>query len=249
LLACVLLAACATQGTRELATLSDQTAAQRRAEIRLQLAVGYFGQRQLDVALDEIKQALIANPDYADAYSMRALIYMEMGEAKLADENFQRALKLAPGNPDISNNYGWFLCQNGRPADSLPYFESALKSRNYSSPLKALNNAGLCQQKLGNPTQAERHFLQAFQLGPQDPATGLNLARLYFQRGDLQRARFYATRLAKADGVSADALWLAIRIEHKLGDRAAEAALAAQLRRLYPASPAYAAYQRGAFDE
>lgn len=248
LLACALLAACA-QTSRELPTLSDQTTAQRRAEIRLQLAVGYYQQRKLDVALDEIKLALVADPNNADAYSMRALIYMEMAETRLADENFQRALKLAPNSPDISNNYGWFLCQNGRAQEGMPYFEAALKNRAYSSPQKALINAGQCAEKLNNATAAERHYLQAFQIAPQEPLVSLYLGKLYFARGDLQRARFYVSRVTKAEDTPADLLWLAIRIEHKLGDRAAEAALAARLRRQYPQSPAYSAYQRGAFDE
>lgn len=41
----------------ELPTSSDLTNNQKRANIRLQLAVGYYQQRQLEVALDEIKQA------------------------------------------------------------------------------------------------------------------------------------------------------------------------------------------------
>ncbi len=35
-------------------------------------------------------------PDYADAYGVRALIYTSMGEIALAEENYQRALRLAP---------------------------------------------------------------------------------------------------------------------------------------------------------
>ena len=88
------LLACEAQA--ELATSSDQTSGQRRAAIRLQLAIGYFEQRQMEVALDEIKQSLQADPEFADAYGLRALVYMEIGENKLAEDNFLRALKLAP---------------------------------------------------------------------------------------------------------------------------------------------------------
>ena len=110
------------------AAQSDQ---QKRAGIRLQLAIGYYEQRQMAVALDEVKQALQADPNFADAYSVRALIFMEMGEKRLAEENFLHAIKLAPNNPEISNNYGWFLCQNGSPERSIAYFEATLKSRTY----------------------------------------------------------------------------------------------------------------------
>ena len=79
-----LLTACATgnsgtSGSAELKTASDQTVAEKRANIRLQLAVGYYQQGKYDIALDEIKQAIAADPSYADAYGMRALIYTAMG--------------------------------------------------------------------------------------------------------------------------------------------------------------------------
>ena len=36
-----------------------------------------------------------------------------MGENALADENYRHALRLAPRNPDLANNYGLFLCDAG----------------------------------------------------------------------------------------------------------------------------------------
>lgn len=233
----------------ELPTISDQTDGQKRANIRLQLAIGYYEQRQLPVALDEIKLALQANPDFADAYSMRGLIYMEMGENQLAEDNFQQALRLMPSNPDFNNNYGWFLCQNGRERQSISYFETAFKSRGYQSPAKALNNAGVCSLKSKDRAAAEKYFSQAFQQEPGNPSTNANLAKIYFEQRDFERARFYVGRVMKADVMTADVLWLAIKIEHQMGDRSAEASLATQLRRRHADSREYAAYQRGAFDE
>lgn len=248
----LLVAGCAsTQGSEqgELQTSSDQTDIQKRAQIRLQLAMGYYEQGQMNVALDELKQALQIDPAYADAYSVRALIYMDMGETALAEDNFLRAMKLAPNSPDLSNNYGWFLCQNGRERQSIAYFEAALKNRAYQSPAKALNNAGVCSLKLKDGLAAERYFTQAFQHDPGNLDTNANMAKLYYVRGDYQRARFYIGRATKSDKLSADVLWTAIKVERKLGDRAVETSLATQLRRRYPNSQEYASYLRGAFDE
>jgi type IV pilus assembly protein PilF len=44
-------------------------------------------------------------------------------------------------------------------------------------------------------------------------------------------------------------LWLAIKIERKLGDRAAETSLVTQLSRRYPDSREFSAYQRGMFND
>lgn len=248
-----LMAGCAStdSGSRqgELPTISDQSENQRRAEIRMQLAIGYFQQGQFNVALDEIKQALQLDPSSSDAYSVRALIYMEMGEAALARENFQRAMKLAPNNPDLNNNYGWFLCQNGQEKQSISYFESALNSRFYQSPAKALNNAGVCSLRMKDLEAAERYLAEAFRLDPGNLDTNTNLAKLHYARGDYQKARSYISRATKADTLSADLLWTAIRVERKLNNRPGENSFAIQLRRRHPNSPELAAYLRGAFDE
>lgn len=233
----------------ELPTSSDETSNQKRANIRLQLAVGYYQQRQWEVALDEIKLALSAVPDFAEAYNVRALIYMEMGHLPLAEENFLRAIKLAPHNPDLSNNYGWFLCQNGRANQSISYFEAALKNRSYQSPAKALHNAGVCSLKLGEEKVAEQYFMQAFKVEPSNSDITINLAKIYFKRGDYERARFYISRTLKADMLTPEVLWLGIKIEHKLENRAAENSLVTQLRRRHADSVEYANYKKGAYDE
>lgn len=248
-----MMAGCAStepgSGQGELQTSSDQSEIQRRAEIRMQLAIGYFQQKQFSVALDEIKQALQLDPSYADAYSVRGLIYMEMGESALAQDNFQRAMKLAPNNPDLNNNYGWFLCQNGQEKQSIAYFDAALKSRLYQSPAKALGNAGKCSLKAKDLDAAERYLAEAFRLDPGNLDINTNLAKVHYARGDYQKARFYISRATKADTLSADVLWTAIKVERKLENRPGENSFAIQLRRRHPNSPELAAYLRGAFDE
>ncbi len=237
----------------ELPTSSDQTQAQKRALIRLQLAVGYFEQRNFDVALDEVKQALQLSPDLADAYGVRALIYMEMGETKLAEDNFAKGLKAAPNNPDLQSNYGWYLCKSGRIEEAIVQFEAALSNRSYNSPAKALNNAGTCSLQLKKTREAEQYFLSAFKVEPANPTSNLNLAKFYFsERKDMERAEFYISRVIKStqgEQLPADVLWLATRIYHKIGDISLETSTGTQLRRYHASSPEYAAYQRGAFNE
>lgn len=255
------LAGCAGQGanhvasqgeTQELKTASDQTPLEKRAGIRLQLAVGYFQDNKLEVALDEVKQAIAINPNFADAYGVRALIYVQMGELALAEENYQRALKLAPRNPDLSNNYGAFLCQQGRGAQGIAYLDAALNNPAYQSPVNALVNAGACSLKMKQFDAAERYLLDALRRAPDLAAISSNLARLYFERRDYQRAGFFVNRLTaaeKLDTLPADVLWLAVRIDRKLGNTASEASMGTLLRRHHPGSPEYDAFRRGAFDE
>jgi type IV pilus assembly protein PilF len=253
-----LLSACAGgSGRAELATNSDQSVDQKRALNRMQLAIAYYEQGQMASALDDIKLALQADPGLADAYGVRALIYMNMGEVALAEDNFLRALSLAPHNPDLSNNYGSFLCQNERAAQSIAYFDAALANRSYSSKGNALNNAGSCSLKMNDLPNAERYLLRALEVTPELVATNANLARLYYQRGDqargdYERAGWFIDRLgksAKMDSLTVDVVWLAVKVQHRLGDGGAQAGWVTQLRRHHSATPEYAAYQRGKFDE
>lgn len=250
----LLLVACAGGGSRksgdELPTQSDQTNAQKRASLNLQLATDYFLQRgEKNVALDKIKLALAADPEYAPAYDLRGLIYMDMNETRLAEENFQHALRIDPNNPDYNNSYGWFLCSNGRARESITYFEVALKDRTYNSPALALDNEGLCTEKTGDLAGAEKLFKRAFNTDPSNLRVTENLARLYYQRKDYDQAKFYMGRLIKANVTDADVLWLGIKIARKGGDRITEGVLAAELQRYHSDSVQYASYQREAFDE
>jgi type IV pilus assembly protein PilF len=257
LLTALLLAACAGNGnqggTQDIKTASDRTVAEKRGALRLQLAIGYYQDGKDEVALDEVKQAILADPDSADAYGVRALIYTRMGETALADESYQRALRLAPRNPELANNYGAFLCQqSGRAPQAMAQFESALKNPQYTSPVNALINAGSCSLRTKNIDAAERYLLDALRVGPDVPATAGLLARVYFERRDFTRAGFFINRLntlSKLDAWTADQLWLAIRINRKQGDKSMEASMVSQLRRRYPASAELMAFQRGAFDE
>jgi len=259
-LALCLLTACASNNTSsnggataELKTASDQTQAEKRAAIRLQLAVEYYQDGKYEIALDEIKKAIAADGDYADAYGVRALIYTAMNELPLAEENYQHALRLAPRNPDLANNYGTFLCQRAnRPPEAMRHFDAALANPAYRTPVSAMVNAGQCSLKTKNIDAAERYLLNALRYNPNLPATSAGLARVYYERRDFQRAGFFIHRLTEVstlDTLSADSLWLAIRVGRKTGERANEASLLAQLRRRFPGSPEFAAYERGAFDE
>jgi type IV pilus assembly protein PilF len=223
-----------------------------RAALRLQLAIGYYRQGQFLTVLEEAGLALRAMPDFADAYNVRALAYMALGQSAQAENDFLRALRLAPENPDFANNYARFLCSDVaglRVSEAMHYFERALSKSAYGLSDVALLNAGKCSLSAGNVAAAEQYFLRGFAHAPANPAINVNLGKLYFDRDEFERARVHIDLARKNHVLKVDALWLAIKIERKLGNQAAENDLVVQLRHRYPSSSEYAAYRRGAFDE
>jgi type IV pilus assembly protein PilF len=236
--------------THDLETASDQTSAEQRARTRLELASGYFSRGQTATALDEVKQALVFNPNYVDAYNLRGLIYASMDEQRLAEESFRRALEINPHDGDTMHNYGWFLCQQKRFGEAQTQFEQAMAQPQYREQIRTLMAEGVCQARDGKWDLAEHSLMRAYELGPSSPTVAANLADVLYHRGQYERARFYIGRVnAVPQQRNAQTLWLAARIENKLNNAVAVRDLGNQLRERFPQSPETLAFDRGRFDE
>jgi len=141
-LSLALLAACSTT--------SDNSQGFKSAKVHTELAGLYYQRGQLGIALDELKNAMNGDSDYAPAYNVRGLVNMALREDKNAEEDFKHSLDLDDTNSDTHNNYGWFLCQHDRAKEAIPQFMAALKNPLYTTPGLAYLNAGLCSRKAGN---------------------------------------------------------------------------------------------------
>lgn len=230
-------------------TDSDETPQRKRARLRMELAVNYFAEGRTEIALDEIKQALAIDPQYAAALNLRGLVLMRLGESRSAEDSFRRALALVPRDGDTLHNLGWLQCQQNRFSEAQQSFQMAVTQPGYGGQAKTLMAQGLCQARAGRPEDAERSLARSYELDAGNPVTGYNLSRLMLQRGELVRAQFYIRRLNNSELANAESLWLGIRVERRLGDTAAMGQLTDQLRRRFPQSREWAAYERGAFDE
>jgi type IV pilus assembly protein PilF len=222
--------------------------ARHRARVHTELAAAYYERGNLGVALEELRIAAAADPRYATAQGLFGVVYMELREPKLAEESFKRALDLAPNDADINHNYGWFLCQTKRETDSIKYFLQAVRDPLYPMPWRSYTAAGVCTLRVNNLKDAEEFFQRALRLEPDEPAALLNLGQIRYKQGNMDDARKLVARHNRLGATSAESLWLALRIERRLGERVAEQNLANQLRRRYPGSPEFQALQRGQFD-
>lgn len=223
---------------------------QTRARVHTELAAEYYRQGNYVIALDEVKISLDAVSNYVPAISMQGLIYLELREFDRAEKDLRRALELAPKDPAVMNNFGWFLCQTGSERKSIAYFLDAVKHPLYPTPDLAYSNAGTCAMKAGDFDGAEGYLMSALRLS-RDGGFGprKQLANLSYRRGLLELARRQVQELQKAmDVPSAELLWLGLRIERKLGDKVAEGNMAVQLRNRYPTSKEYQEFLKGNFE-
>jgi type IV pilus assembly protein PilF len=237
------------EGGGNIVTDSDEPDVRRRARLRLELAMGYYEQDKISIALDEIKQSLANDPSYADAYNVRGLIYLRLKDLNLAEDSFRRALSINPKDPSVLHNYGWLLCQQSRISEAVTAFTQAIENPNYTGRAKTWMTQGLCQIKAGKNSDAEYSFGKSFELDAANPITSYNLAMLLYQRNDFVRSQFYIRRLNNSQLANSESLWLGIKVERRLGNRAVVEQLAGQLRNRYPKSHELELFERGAFNE
>ena len=232
-----LIAGCATQGGDggPEGGSGNESVARTRARVHTELASGYFELGNLGVALQEVNEALRADSDYGPAYNVSGLIHAELKEDGSAEKDFKRALAINPLDSDANNNYGLFLCQRKREDEGIRYFLAALKNPLYRTPERSYVNAGLCSRGKGDLTAAVTYFEKALKLQPNLPQALYQLADILYARGNYIQAKEYATRVVRI-APTPEGLWLAVRLERKLGDRDAEASYALQLQKKFPKS-------------
>jgi type IV pilus assembly protein PilF len=232
-----LLAGCAGQpagdGGASTRTNSENV---QRARAFTDLAGAYYARAQYKIALDELRKAITADSRYGPAYNVYGLIYMDLDEDKLAEENFRRAIDLDRDDSEARNNFGWFLCTRGRYKEGLEQFSAALQNPLYTRPEQAMTNAGLCAEKSGDLMLAEANLVKSLKLQPDNPNTILKLAGLNYRQGRLMDAQRLLERYAEMAQPTAESLWLGVRLERKLGNRSQEAAYGLQLRKRFPDS-------------
>lgn len=154
---------------------------ENRAKIHTELAALYYQQGSLKTALAEIDSALRIDADFAPAYDMRGLVYMQLGENRKAANDFQRAISLAPSDPDLRNNYGLFLCEQGDYQAGLNQLAQAWGNPLYGTPALAYQNASHCAAASGNQTLASEYRQKAERL------SGVSVSGQSSQAGGMSR--------------------------------------------------------------
>lgn len=235
-------------GQSDLGTVSEAGAPRERARIHTELGAAYYEIGNIAVALEELRIAIAADSGYAPAYSVLGLVQMDLKENDQAQASFQRALSLSPADPDANHNYAWFLCRTGREDQSIRYFLAAVRNPLYTTPAKSYALAGICAARKNNDSAGVDYLERAIRLDPNHLPALINLAQLRYRRGELEAARILAAQFNRLVDPTPESLWLATRIERRLGDKNAETIFANQLRRRFPGTPEYQEMVKGNYE-
>ncbi len=255
----VFLAGCATSPESPLNALSsperpssdqpNQTRVRLAAKRHVELGMAYLKVARLGVALDEANIAVAIDASYAPGHLLKGLVYAELEQFGSARPSFEEAARIAPGDPEVNNAYGWFLCSQGHEALGVQRLEQAARNPYFSSPGKAWANAGMCLLRKKDDAGAEEKFLRAIAQDERDTVSLFYLADIALRNDVPLRAKQWIDLLMdrKAD-IGVETLWLALRVERKLNNELAVRKYAERMYADFPGSVEYQNYLKGKFE-
>ena len=98
------------------------------AELNYQLGARYYRKGDYDLARDRLELALKQDPKNGLAWSALGLTYEALGNIRLAEDAYTKAVRVEPRDFKIQENYAVFLCRQDRFDDALKYFDKAIKA-------------------------------------------------------------------------------------------------------------------------
>lgn len=199
----------------------------------LQLGYGYLENGQYAVALEKFQRVLELDENSSEAYLGMAETYARLGQRAKADAQYRRAIDLAKNPGSAHNNYGAFLCAQGKVQAAESEFLAALSDPAYKTPAFAYTNAAICIRKLPNLAKAKAYLDKALDIDPRFAQAWRERASLAFEEGQYEAARGYLNRYHQLTPPGRDSLNLAYRIEEATGNGEAAERLAMRLKKEY----------------
>ncbi len=166
------------------------------------LGLAMTAARDFEGAEKAFRQALKLNADLTDVHNNLGVLYSEMGQKEKAFEEFTTVLR-DPSYPTPEKalfNMGalYFRDQNYELA-LMYYHRSVEKSPKFAMGYRGLGEIHLA---LDEPEMAFDRFEQALEVAPNDLPSLYELARLYEEQGDTEKALEYYRRVVEADRFS-----------------------------------------------
>lgn len=212
---------------------------EKASAINVQLGIGYLQQNNLELANEKLSKALRQNPKSASAHNAFGILQERLLQYDKAEYHYETATSLDHQDSQAANNYGAFLCRNGRELESEKYFMRALDNPLYKTPEFAYTNAAICQLRINLNKPAKENLRKAIAAKSDFAPALLAFADLLFEESDHAGAKPYLDRYHLVARPSAKSLWLGIRNDLELGNERAVEELAQRLASDFPDSDEY----------
>jgi type IV pilus assembly protein PilF len=110
--------------------------------------LNYLHSGYTDKARERLKLALNQAPNNPMIIDAMAYYYEKTGEIIKANDYYRKAIIANPNSGTALNNYGAFLCRNGRYEASLSYFDDATDLLGPKMARNARANKIFCMRKM-----------------------------------------------------------------------------------------------------
>lgn len=144
-------------------------------------------------ALDHYEKALSLRPDLPFVLNNAAQAHMKMGNAPKAEDLLRRALSIDSKDADVANQLGLLLAKQDRTDEARRLFEQAITARRDHSG--AINNLGVLYLRLNQVNDAVAAFQYGIEVSPESDILYINLAKIYAQTGEREKAKQAVHRL------------------------------------------------------
>ena len=181
-------------------------------------------------------------------FDLRGLIYAQLGDKALAEDSFRRALALNSRDGSAQHNLAYVLCEQKKFDQARRFFEAAINNPMYQDKDRTRIAQAVCEIQGGQVAAGEALLLSAYEEGSRSPMIANALAQVYFDRQDYRKAAMYASQANVRNSGTPASLWLAIKIEQRLGNQSGAMRYARQLRENFPNSREMQLYDRGAWN-
>jgi tetratricopeptide (TPR) repeat protein len=137
-------------------------------------------------AIEQFKQALQINPDYAEGQNNWGNALASEGKATEAIEHYERALQINPDYAEGHNNLGLALAGQGKLEQAVAQYERALQINPENA--EARNNLGLALARQGKVTEAIEQYERALKIKPDFAEARVNWGLALAGQGELDAA-------------------------------------------------------------
>lgn len=103
---------------------------------RAQFTLGnyYFGQQDVDQAIEHYKKATELDPTYSPAFNILGYAYRQKADYTSAEQALKKYIELIPNDPNPYDSYAELLLKMGRFDDSISQYQKALSIDSHFVP-------------------------------------------------------------------------------------------------------------------
>lgn len=237
------LAACVTTESK---VFTADTSPEKAVEARVNLAMNYFRQNDMESARRNLDAALKIDKKAPAVHNALGLVFSREGDLGLAEKHFKRAISLDSDYSPARNNYAALLYNEKRYKAALKQLEYVVEDELYEKRMVALGNLGKVAQKLNDNRKAEATFKRMLNIDSRNTLALLELSHMaYDDKNYKLSSALYDKYRSIAANQSARGLFLGVRLSEVITDTDARASYALALRNLYPESEEYKQFLSG----